>query len=168
VSTARTEEERRADAMIAGGEAIRMKVGDEAKALMLGGRWVEGYWYLVDVAGPREITGLDGDAVRRVTAPTHWITEDGRVVAVDSVQGVWFRQAGRMAEFAEHLGDVHGRRRCELSGEEVAEEFLHEPPNGAAYCPSCESTDVTIRPLIEGGWTYDEHDRRGREYAGAE
>jgi hypothetical protein len=168
VSTARTEEERRADAMIAGGEAIRMRVGDEAKALLLGGRWIEGYWYLVDVAGSREVTGLDGDRVRHVTVPTHWITEDGRVVAVEAAQGVWFRQAGRMAGFAEALGDVYGRKRCELSGEEVAEEFLHEPPNGAAYCPDCESTDVAIKPLIEGGWAYIDHDKRGREYAGAE
>jgi hypothetical protein len=149
--------------MIAGGEAIRMKVGDEAKALMLGGRWAEGYWYLVDVAVTRR-----GPAGGRVTVPTHWITEDGRVVDVESVQGVWFRQVDRMAEFAEALGDVQGRKRCELSGEEVEQEFLHEPVNGAAYCPACESTDVVIKPLIEGGWGYTEHDRRGREYAGAE
>jgi hypothetical protein len=146
--------------MAAGGRAARLRVGDQAKALLIGGRWIEGYWYLVDVAGGRN----EGAS----TIPTHWITEEGRIVAADSVAGVWVRNPGRMAEFAEALGDVTGRKRCDLSGEEVAEEFLHEPPNGAAYCPDCESTDVVIRPLIEGGWVYSEHDRHGREYAGAE
>jgi hypothetical protein len=160
VSTARTEEERRADAMAAGGVAARLRVGDQAKALLIGGRWIEGHWYLVDVAG--------GRSEGTTSIPTHWITEDGRVVAVDSVAGVWVRQPGRMAEFVEALGDVQGRKRCELSGEVVLEEFLHEPVNGAAYCPSCESTDVVIVLLPDSGWVYREHDRHGREYAGAE
>jgi hypothetical protein len=164
VSTAKTEELRRLDAMIAGGEAIRHKVGDEAKALLIGGRWLEGYWYLVDVADAGDAPDRAGGPI-----PTHWLTEDGRAVAIENVQGVWFRQAGRMATFSEELADVLGRRRCEMSGEPTSEEYVLGGELPAAYCPECEN-EV---PLVDDGGPVDarryiEHDQRGRDLNGSE
>jgi Zn finger protein HypA/HybF involved in hydrogenase expression len=54
---------------------------------------------------------------------------------------------------------VVGRERCDLSGEEIDEEYVHNGDE-LAYCPGCESSDVLT---IDGGsLTYAEHDRRGR------
>jgi hypothetical protein len=83
MSTARSKDQRRADALSIGGQTARLRVGDEARSLLVGGDWQDGHWFLVD-------------------AGTHpcWLTPDGRRVNADHVQGVHFLILTRWSGFA--------------------------------------------------------------------
>jgi hypothetical protein len=139
-----TREERETEAMRIGGGIVRQSVGDQAKALLISGRWLEGEWRLV--------SAFQG------STPTHWIEPGGAAVRIKAVQGVRY-PPGRLQAYNDALADVVGRERCDLSGEEIDEEYVHNGDE-LAYCPGCESSDVLT---IDGGsLTYAEHDRRGR------
>jgi hypothetical protein len=157
MSKARTEEERRWDATLAGAALARRQVGDRATALLVGGRWLDGYWYLVDAEGQPEYP-----------MPTHWVNEAGEVVDRADVQGIRVLDPVAVRRFTDELGDVEGRKQCGGSFEPVDRTggIDEGVTDEQVWCPECECT-VPIVSGDDGKWIIAEHDRLGREYLGA-
>jgi hypothetical protein len=157
MSKARTEEERRWDAMLAGAALARREVGDRALALLVGGSWLDGHWHLVDVAGQGE-----------VVVPTHWVSETGEVVGTEHVQGLRVLAPVALRRFTDELGDVEGRKQCGGSFEPVdrTDGIDEGVTDEQSWCAECECT-VPLVTIGEARWGLAQHDRLGREYLGA-
>jgi hypothetical protein len=140
VSTARSKDQRRADALSIGGQTARLRVGDEARSLLVGGDWQDGHWFLVD-------------------AGTHpcWLTPDGRRVNADHVQGVHFFVIARWSGFASAVDDIEGRSRCAEAGDFPALDLVL-PADEVAYCETCQRNV----PVVGDPPRYADHDKRGR------
>jgi hypothetical protein len=144
MSTARSKDQRRADALSIGGQTAKLRIGDEARSLLVGGDWQDGHWYLVD-------------------AGTHpcWLTPDGRRVNADHVQGVHFLILARWSGFASAVDDIDGRIRCHESGDFPAPDMVL-PADEVAYCETCQHNV----PVVGDPLRYADHDKRGRTIEG--
>jgi hypothetical protein len=144
MSTARSKDQRRADALSIGGQTARLRVGDEARSLLVGGDWQDGHWFLID-------------------AKTHlcWLDLGGRLIAVEHVQGVALHGSSRWSGFAGAVDDIDGRSRCDESGVFPAPDMVL-PADEVAYCETCERNV----PVVGDPLRYADHDKRGRTIEG--
>lgn len=151
MSRAPTESYRRADALRAGGALARLEVGDQARALLVGGHWINDEpFHLVNSVGRS-----DGD-------PTHWVTVSGDVVPVAAVAVVRLARNQRVTTFAAEVDDITGRRRCEGSGQPAEEDDVTDADGMVGWCPQCE------HEVPAPGRRFIDHDRRGRDVASAQ
>jgi hypothetical protein len=132
-----SEDQRRADALSIGGQTARLRVGDEARSLLVGGHWQDGHWYLIDAA--------------------RWITPQGQLIIVEQVQGVALASTARWSEFATAVDDIEDRSRCAASWECPAPDLVWSDDE-VAYCETCQRNV----PVIGDPPRYTDHDKRGR------
>jgi hypothetical protein len=148
MSRAPGEDQRRADALRAGGALAHLTVGDQARALLAGGHWIDGPFHLVNSVGSAE------------GSPTHWVTVSGDVIPVAAVAVVRLARNPRVTKFVEEVDDITGRNRCPGSGQPAGEVTDADGPVG--YCRECESE------VPAPGGRYIDHDLRGRYLHSAE
>jgi hypothetical protein len=158
MSRAPGEDQRRADALRAGGALARLQVGDQARALLAGGHWIEGPFHLVNYGDAGGGNALHPGASTRWVSV--WVSVAGEIIPADAVTVVRLTRNPRLTKFAEEVDDITGRNRCPGSGQPAGEITDADGPVG--YCPECE------QEVPAPGGRFIDHDRRGRDLHGAE